>query len=105
MYEKLSMEIYELMEQKKYPTGNRDMISMEMNELELETEYVEKLIHSYACAKQQKIVDEYTRVTNCLWKRLQFIVKTRRSMSLKEKNWVDICILIWGQVPQSRAKC
>lgn len=61
MYEKLSMEIYELMEQKKYHTGNRDMISMEMNELELETEYVEKLIHSYACAKQQKIVDEYTR--------------------------------------------
>ena len=61
MYEKLSMEIYELMEQKKYHTGNRDMISMEMNELELETEYVEKFIHSYACAKQQKIVDEYTR--------------------------------------------
>ena len=43
MYEKLSMEIYELMEQKKYHTGNRDMISMEMNELELETEYLRSL--------------------------------------------------------------
>ncbi len=43
-------------------------------------------------------------ITNCLWKRLQFIVKTRRSMSLKEKNWVDICILIMGTSSAKQGK-
>ena len=100
------MEIYELMEQKKYHTGNRDMISMEMNELELETEYVEKLIHSYACAKQQKIVDEYTRDNELLVEKIAVYRENEKGVwSLKEKKLGGYLHTHYGDKFQSRAKC
>lgn len=57
-YEKLSAEIYELLEQERYHSSNREMISMEQDELEHEAKEIEKHLHLLLCAKQQKAADE-----------------------------------------------
>lgn len=57
-YEKLSGEIYELEEQMRFHLSNRDMITMEQEALERETEEIIQKLHLFACAKQQKMADE-----------------------------------------------
>lgn len=57
-YEKLSGEIYKLEEQMRFHLSNRDMIAVEKEALERETEAMMERLHLLACAKQQKFVDE-----------------------------------------------
>lgn len=61
IYEKLSMEIYELLDKKSFHTSNRDMIEMEKDALEQELQDIERTVNIFECAKQQETVDEYTR--------------------------------------------
>lgn len=61
LYEKLSMEIYELLDKQSFHLSNRDMIGMEKDVLEQEIQDIERIVNIYSCAKQQEIVDEYTR--------------------------------------------
>lgn len=57
-YEKLSGEIYELEEQMRFHLSNRDMITVEKEALERETEGIIRRLHLLACAKQQRLADE-----------------------------------------------
>lgn len=57
-YEKLSGEIYQLEEQMRFHLSNRDMLSMEKEALERETEEIIRRLHVLACAKQQRLADE-----------------------------------------------
>ena len=57
-YEKLSGEIYELEEQMRFHLSNRDMITVEKEALERETEGIVRRLHLLACAKQQRLADE-----------------------------------------------
>lgn len=86
VYEKLSMEIYELMEQKRYCTGDRDMISVEMDRLEQEMETIEKLVHSYVCAKQQQIVDEHTRDAELLVEKIAVCRENEKEFEPERKK-------------------
>lgn len=55
-YEKLSGEYYQIEEQQKYHTSNRDMIEFEQEELERERKKSENQLHLLACIKQQNTV-------------------------------------------------
>lgn len=57
-YEKLSGEIYQLEEQMRFHLSNRNMLSMEKEALERETEEIIRRLHVLACAKQQRLADE-----------------------------------------------
>ncbi|MCI9152617.1 MAG: hypothetical protein HFH20_02405 [Ruminococcus sp.] len=57
-YEKLSGEIYQLEEQMRFHLSSRDMLSMEKEALERETEEIIRRLHVLACAKQQRLADE-----------------------------------------------
>ena len=57
-YEKLSGEIYQMEEQMRFHLSNRDMLSMEKEALERETEEIIRRLHVLACAKQQRLADE-----------------------------------------------
>lgn len=57
-YEKLSGEIYRLEEQMRFHLSNRDMITVEKEALERETEEIVRRLHLLACAKQQRLADE-----------------------------------------------
>lgn len=54
-YEKLSSEIHHLEEEKRFHASNRDMIEMERDNLERDTEKIERYLHLLACAKQQEL--------------------------------------------------
>lgn len=58
IYEKLSMEIHQLIKDKNYHVSNRDMIGFEKDTLETEIEEIEKKLHYFACAKQLLTVQE-----------------------------------------------
>lgn len=55
-YEKLSGEYYQLEDKQKFHIMNRDMISMEQDELERERRKEEKRLHILLCARQQSVV-------------------------------------------------
>lgn len=57
-YEKLSGEIYGLEEQMRFHLSSRDMVTVEMEALERETEEIVRRLHLLACAKQQRLADE-----------------------------------------------
>lgn len=56
-YEKLSSEIHQLEEVKRFHASNRDMIEMEQDNLERDLEKIEKHLHLLACAKQQELTE------------------------------------------------
>lgn len=55
-YEKLSGEYYQLEEKQKFHIMNRNMITMEQDELERERQKEEKRLHILLCARQQAVV-------------------------------------------------
>ena len=66
-YEKLSMNIHQFNDELKWRISNRNIIRLEIDDLENEIERIQKTLHLYECAKQQKVVDEknaeYTLLT------------------------------------------
>ncbi len=59
IYEKLSKEIYELLDEQSFHMSNHDMIRMEQEALEQERDEIERILHIYSCAKQQELIDSY----------------------------------------------
>lgn len=57
-YEKLSGKIYELRDQERFHTGNREMIGMERDGLEQECEKISHILHVLECARVQEETDE-----------------------------------------------
>lgn len=57
-YERLSSEIYGLMDRQSFHTSNRDMIEMEQENLEREAERIQQKLYLLSCAKQQEFVEE-----------------------------------------------
>lgn len=57
-YEKLSGEFHKKNTEKKNHMSNREMIDLEQDDLIRKREKIQKKIHVFDCAKQQKIVDE-----------------------------------------------
>lgn len=57
-YEKLSEEYYRLEEEKKFHASNRDMIELEKEGLERETEKIQTILNLFLCARQQEMADE-----------------------------------------------
>ena len=56
-YEKLSMEIHQMADELSYKISNRDMIQIEMDQLDEEIHKIKHMIHLFECAKQQETLD------------------------------------------------
>ena len=57
-YEKLSSEIHKLEEKLRFHLSNRDMIEIEKEDLEQDSERILHKLHLLACAKQQKAAEQ-----------------------------------------------
>ena len=57
-YEELSSQVYDYEEEKNLHIGNRDMIDMERENLQVQAEQTEKKLHILQCARQQDSVSE-----------------------------------------------
>lgn len=57
-YEELSNQVYDYEEEKNLHIGNRDMIDMERENLQVQAEQTEKKLHILQCARQQDSVSE-----------------------------------------------
>lgn len=69
-YEKLSMEIHQMADELSYKISNRDMIQIEMDQLDEEIHKIKHMIHLFECAKQQETVDEYQKDSDLLTQRI-----------------------------------
>ncbi len=85
-YEKLSMEIHQLADELSYKISNRDMIQIEMENLDEEIQKIEKLIHLYECAKQQEIVDEHQNDCELLMQRIDVYRKDEKELEPERKQ-------------------
>lgn len=72
-YEKYSREIQELMDALRFHVGNRDMIGVERDALEEETQRIETLLHKMELAKQQGKVEEVRQDERLLQERLNVL--------------------------------
>ena len=52
-YEELSSQVYDYEEEKNLHIGNRDMIDMERENIQVQAEQTEKKLHILQCARQQ----------------------------------------------------
>lgn len=84
-YEKLSMEIHQLADELRYKISNRDMIQMEMDNLDEEIRKTEHLIHLYECAKQQEVVDEHQNDCELLLQRIDVYRKDEKELEPERK--------------------
>ena len=57
-YEELSSQVYDYEEEKNLHIGNRDMIDMERENLQVQAEQTENKLHILQCARQQDSVSE-----------------------------------------------
>lgn len=99
LLEKLSTEIYSLEDELQHHTINRDMIQIEMDELDAEIEGIEKLVHLYECAKQQSAIDEWANEYEILTQRIDVSKKNekelepeRRQIGGKLKKYYEKCL-------------
>ena len=65
-YEELSSQVYDYAEEKNLHIGNRDMIDMERENLQVQAEQTEKKLHILQCARQQDSVSEEKEELNLL---------------------------------------
>lgn len=79
-YEKLSGEIHQLEEEKRFHLSNREMIEIEKEDLLQETERIGRELHLMICAKQQKTADQE-------WEEL---VRIRQKLLVSRKKEEDL---------------
>ena len=86
IYEKMSRQIYELMEEETFQIRNRDMVGMEKDELEREEKEAEKAIHIYNCAKKQEEIQEYVNEITLLQEKLALANDRNRDLEPERKQ-------------------
>ena len=86
-YEKLSMELHGLEDELRKRSSNCDMIQLEMDDLEREMEHIERQVHLYECAKQQKVVDESLEEHEFLKQKIEVSRKNEEELE-PERNWI-----------------
>ena len=79
-YEKLSVEIHQLEEEKRFHLSNREMIEIEKEDLLQEAERIGRALHLMLCAKQQKTADQE-------WEEL---VRIRQKLLVSRKKEEDL---------------
>ena len=85
-YEKMSKEIYELMDDETFQIRNRDLIGMEKDVLDREVKEADRLIHVYLCAKNQEQVDEYRNDAELLQQKIEIAKDANKDLEPERKK-------------------
>ncbi len=86
VYEKLSMELYQLEDKLKFRIANRDMIGMEKDALEEELEKINQMLHLLECAKQQEFVDEQKKEYELFTQKIEVYRKDEKELEQERKS-------------------
>lgn len=86
VYEKLSMEVHQLVDDMEIHAGNRDMITQEKESLEQEIANIEKRVHLYECAKQQMDIDEQEKEYEFLTQRIDVSRANEKELEPERKQ-------------------
>ena len=90
-YEELSSQVYDYEEEKNLHIGNRDMIDMERENLQVQAEQTEKKLHIFQCARQQDSVSEEKEELNLLREKSQLPDSRELIWNRREKpHWPDL---------------
>ena len=97
LYEKMSMEMHELLDQLAFHYSNRDSIEQEMEVLETEIAQVDRIIHLHNCAKQQMVVDECTNEYEVLTQKMEVSRKNEQELE-PERIRIGGCLKLHYQM-------
>lgn len=86
LYEKISAELYGLMEEQKYQVSSRQMLEMEREALDKEIRAVEKKLWLLLCAKCQEQADEDKRELDVAKERLSLYRKKAQDLEPEQKG-------------------
>ena len=86
VYEKLSMQLYQLEDKLKFRIANRDMIGMEKDALEEELEKINQMLHLLECAKQQEFVDEQKKDYELFTQKIEVYRKDEKELEQERKS-------------------
>lgn len=86
-YEKLSEEIYRIIEKERFCNNNLEMLQIERSDLEREKEKISHKLQVLACAKQKENVTECEKERDQEKERLLLCQKKRRIWNRKEICW------------------
>lgn len=86
LYEKLSAEVHQLVDDMEIHVGNRDVIAQEKEDLEQEIANIEKRVHLYECAKQQMDIDEQEKEYEFLTQRIDVSRANEKELEPERKQ-------------------
>lgn len=85
-YEDLSSQVYKLKEDMNFHSSNRDMIEMEKDNLERETEKTQRFLHLLFCAKQQEAVNREKEEVELIRQKLLVLQKKEEELEPERRE-------------------